>query len=558
MIYLIQSLVTVLVLLVCFTCVPSQPLEYYESRSCPPWFINGDGNNCTCGNSLRGVVACSDEQQKKVTLTRCYCMTSGEQNDTVVGKCPYTCILRSEWYSDPAELDYHTCSELWKRTGVLCSECMDGYGPLVYSYGIQCIPCPSKNSHLLFLASFLLLTIFCLTVMILRISIARPPMSTFVLVSQVMAAPRILQYIFIPGYPSIITNSAHHAVWSLFAMFYGLWNLDILRSFLPQICLSPHMTTLHAVLLEYVIAIFPLLMVLLAYYSVKLYDRGNRAIFWVCRPVHTCLARLRRSIDIRTSLVDAFATFIILSVNKVGYTSVSILQAVYVYSPYGNHSDFVYLDPTLEYFGWHHLPYALTALIFIFALIFLPLLLLFLYPSRRFQTFLNNRGWQCHLLHVFADSFQGCYKDGTGGTRDYRWFAGVNILMRFVAVLHLELTRYRQLLTYSFMIVGVALYMALLAITQPYKKPAHLKQDMILLFGLLLWHTAMLDGALSGTGWDLFDIVLHMIILVVGSLVPAFYIAGVIIHWLLVVKKVHVWLLRKTHFSAERTRLLEN
>ena len=535
-------------------------------ESCPPWFIPQDrdaGGNCTCGSTLNGVIGCPDEQIRKLDIAKCYCMTSGQSNETVVGGCRYSCNTKSKWYPEPDRLDYHMCSKVWKRTGLLCSKCMEGYGPLVYSYRAQCVQCPSNQPMLLFLGSFLPLTVFCFTIMILRISIARPPMSTFVLVSQFMALPEILQYInYIPFSGKIVTSfnhKAHNTAWSLFVGFYGFWNLDILRSFYPQICLSPRMTTLHAALLEYLVALFPLLMVFVIYYSVKLYDHGYRAIFCVCRPVHTCLARLRRSIDIRTSLIDAFATSIILSVNKVIFTSSSILQPVYVYSPYGNHSVCVYLDPTMEYFGWHHLPYALTALVFIFTLILVPLLLLFLYPLRCFQTFLNYCGWQCQVLHVFADSFQGCYKDGTTGTRDYRWFAGVNILMRFTfTVIPLELARNSKPLAYSFMIIGVALYMSLLAIFQPYKKPVHLKQDMVLLLGLLLWYSAMLDGALSMAGWDLFDIVLHMIILVIGSLIPVVYIAGLIFHWLLVVKKVHIWILRKIRFSSERIRLLQH
>ena len=35
------------------------------------------------------------------------------------------------------------------------------------------------------------------------------------------------------------------------------------------------------------------------------------------------------------------------------------------------------------------------------------------------------------MLHVFMDSFQGCYKDGTEpGTRDCRWFSAVPFIIR--------------------------------------------------------------------------------------------------------------------------------
>ena len=38
--------------------------------------------------------------------------------------------------------------------------------------------------------------------------------------------------------------------------------------------------------------------------------------------------------------------------------------------------------------------------------------------------------WQ--FLHTFADAFQGCYKNGTNGTQDYRYFAGLYLLFRIV------------------------------------------------------------------------------------------------------------------------------
>ena len=38
--------------------------------------------------------------------------------------------------------------------------------------------------------------------------------------------------------------------------------------------------------------------------------------------------------------------------------------------------------------------------------------------------------WQ--FLHTFADAFQGCYKNGTNGSRDYRYFAGLYLLFRAV------------------------------------------------------------------------------------------------------------------------------
>ena len=491
-------------------------------------------------------------------------MTSDIFNATLLGSCSYTCPSCAQWFPDERELNYHQCAKTWKRTGRLCAQCIDGHGPPVYSYSMQCIPCSPevvRDSIVWFLVSFLPLTVFCLTIITLRISVARPPMSTFILVSQVMSAPQYLAFFLRPHTASkLVTHSFHEYSWKSFATFYGFWNLDIFRSFYPQMCLSQNMSTLQAHFLEYAIALFPLAILMLIVLSVRFYNRGNRAIFFICRPIHSCLARFRRTIDTRNSLIDAFATFIILSLSKIGYTSFDILQPVKVFSPNGNHSLFVYIDPTLRYFGREHLPYALTALVLSFVLILIPLLLLFLYPLRSFQTFLNNRQWQCTTLHIFADSFQGCYKDGTNGTRDYRWFAGLHLLLRFAIVVPFQLAKYHQL-TLIIMLISLSFYMVLLSVFQPYKKHAHLVQDVILLFGLLLWNTAVLVGLLDiyGRDQDVHDLQVHLTMLVLGSLIPIMYIIGLVIYWLAAVRKLHIRIVttvRQRFCSGGRMRLL--
>ena len=439
------------------------------------------------------------------------------------------------------------CTETWNRQGRLCSQCIGGHGPPVYSYSMQCIPCSPevvRDSIVYFLVSFLPLTVFCLVIITLRISGARPPMSTFILVSQVMSAPQYLSLFLVPNSQSYILAhyyAIHNICWQLFATFFGLWNMDIFRSVYPEMCLSPHMSTLQAKFLEYAIALFPLVVLLKVYFGIKLYDKGYRIVFCVLRPVISCLARLRQRVDIQTSLIDAFATFIILAINKVGYTSFVILQPVYLHDLHGRgHGVHAYFDPTIRYFGWDHLPYALTALVLTFLLILIPLLLLFLYPLRSFQTFLNNRQWQCTTLHIFADSFQGCYKDGTNGTRDYRWFAGLHLLLRFIIILFYNVSNYYQSSS-LFMVITISFYMVTLAILQPYKNHLYLKMDIILLFSLLSWCTALSATYLHTDTYGEFSFATHLTLLVLASLIPFLYFIGIILHWLLVVRKFFTW-----------------
>ena len=524
--------------------VLTSALQPAKEKACTskPWFHLNKMGDCVCGDRLGNVIKCSGDNVSQIK--RCFCMTA-KKDKTVVAVCPYTCVHPQEWNSCSDQLNDMLCNKIWNRQDKLCSQCIPGHGPLVYSYSVQCIPCSPdvvRKSVVFFLVSFLPLTVFCLAIITLRISGARPPMSTFILVSQVMASPQYMSLVFQPShvhsYSRFVTRTIHDTCWKMFSTFFGLWNLDLFRSLYPQMCFSPHMSTLQVNSIEYVIALYPLLILLLVSFCLTLYSRGYRLIFCVCRPLMSLLARVRQSINIRTSLIDAFATFIIISVNKVGYISLVFLRPSYVISPNGSYTLNVYIDPNLPYFGWHHLPYALTALALTIVLILIPLLLLFLYPLRSFQTFLNNHHWQCSTLHIFADTFQGCYKNGTNGTRDYRWFAGLHLLLRFIVICFFDLSNYYNI-NAVFMTLTVSFYMFLLSILQPYKKMFHMKIDLVLLFGLLLWCTALLLRALYNV-YNKFDYAVHLGLVVLASLVPSIYFAAMILYWLTVVRKLHV------------------
>ena len=539
--------------------------ELEKSRSCPPWFIPNHDNNCTCGSSLNGIIDCNPSDGHSLTIAQCYCMTVDEDtNKTVVGSCLYTCITSAQWFPDPDELNAHMCNDRWNRTGQLCAQCMDGCGPLVYSYSLQCVQCSSsrvRESLGLLLASFLPLTVFCFIIISLRISGARPPLSTFILVSQVMSAPQCMQVMFTPNTWMLhyISMSAKDYCSKLFGAFFGLWNLDVLRAFYPQICISPHMTTLQVIFFEYTIGLYPLFLLVVTFFLVRLYDRGCGIVFCICRPLCTCLAHLRRGANVQASLIDAFATFVILAQIKIGYTTFLIIQAMKVFSPYGGHEQYVYVDASVKYFGSDHLLYALPALVFSITLVLIPLMLLFLYPLNSFQKCLNICQWRCIALHTFADAFHGCYKNGTNGTRDYRWFAGLHLLMRFVLVVSYDLTLYNAVFG-VFMPLCILFYMVALAILQPYKSDIHLKLDLTLFLGLSLWSTALLIGSMDEKLNHLFNFGFNLAIFSLGSLIPFTYFVGLIIYWI-VVKKFHRIIssvIVKPFHYGDRIRLLQH
>ena len=75
--------------------------------------------------------------------------------------------------------------------------------------------------------------------------------------------------------------------------FYGLWNLDLLRSVIPDICLN--ITTLQALALDYLVAFYPFMMILLSYFLMKLYNRKIGFIVTIWNPFRALLTTFRKS-----------------------------------------------------------------------------------------------------------------------------------------------------------------------------------------------------------------------------------------------------------------------
>ena len=94
---------------------------------------------------------------------------------------------------------------------------------------------------------------------------------------------------------------------------------------------------------------------------------------------------------------------------------------------------YILYNASVPHLGVEHKPYFILAISVFIVFNILPMLLLFLYPTKAFQKLIDHFPrvrWD--YLHIFMDCFQGCYKNGTNNTRDYHYFAGVYLLIRFV------------------------------------------------------------------------------------------------------------------------------
>ena len=136
--------------------------------------------------------------------------------------------------------------------------------------------------------------------------------------------------------------------------------------------------------------------------------------------------RFRRTWDSNASVIQAFATLFFLSYFKYTLLMYEALFISVVINEKGKVVSRVsYIDPSVSIFSHKH--WCLISLsVFILVLIIIPpLLLLVVYPTILFQKYsrcLKPRS--IVSIQTFVDTFRGCYKDGTNGTRDYRAVSG--------------------------------------------------------------------------------------------------------------------------------------
>ncbi len=384
-------------------------------------YYDNTTKQCRCGSNLTETVKCDESENVYIKIS--YCMTYDTHFQIPVGGCGYRIdiVLRNDAFY---EIDTNTTSDLnnvtcgpYNRRGVMCGECIEGHGLPVYSYSLSCVECTHyKNNWIKYIAvAYIQPTIFYIIIIVLRISATSGSMVGYVTVSQLMAT-----------YSLYLNTTIDNSYANILSTLYSIWNLDFFRSIYHPFCIHPHMSALQVASLDYIIAVYPMIMILITYGIVILHDRFNLVI-WLCRPLYTCF---RKEWNIKSSLIGAFATMLLLSYVKILNVTSNILAPRYIYYMNGSQSKlYVSIDTDTPYLSKTHLPYFILALAMSFVFNIVPLLLLCLYPCRCFQTCLNRTGLQYQALHTFMDVFPGCYKHKP---YDLRYFSAFSLLAQII------------------------------------------------------------------------------------------------------------------------------
>ena len=440
-------------------------------QKCPTWFIPYTTSNesiCKCGSSLSGAVHCVD-QSNRTSLRHMYCMTySCEYNSTYVGKCLIDSHRESifiqayvELPAEVSEVNNFMCGKL-NRTGLLCSRCSDGLGVAILSYEHYCLECWNSIQGwvLYFFLTLFPPTLFFFAIILFQVKMTSAEMNAFIFISQFLSV----------DINRSATRYKRTGPALLVITFYGFWNLDFFRYVIPRFCVSNTLSQIHVLALDYIPALYPLLLIILTYVSIELHDRDCRVLVWLWRPFGKCFNQVRilRRLNPKNSVINAFASFLLLSYSKLLFASFSLLSFTTVYNDTGDQFGprRVYYNATIPYLSSEHIPF-FTLAVFVLVIFVAPFtLLLILYPMRWFQRCIGCTGWACHALHTFADVFHGCYKNGTNGTRDYRYFAGLYFILRIGLMLIFMNGQY--VLIIGILVPGVASLM--FALLRPYSK----------------------------------------------------------------------------------------
>ena len=515
--------------------IENQPLEDKEGKRCPVWYsYNNISEKCECGSDIDGAVLC-DQQRKRVSILDCHCMTYDNQVGVVVASCFTNCEVRRSnttfgsynnmLPSTIAHLNEAMCGERWNRDGRLCSKCRNDYYLPVYSYQFDCIKCSDsdmKHNWIKYVAvAFVPLTVFYLVTLIIRINVAHPSVDILLLYTQLLATPANIRVILTSAAPYPNISPLIHFV----ATLYGVWNLDFFRTILPPICLK--VDTLQALSLDYLIAFYPLILIVITYILIELHDRDCILIVILWKPFSKCFSSFRSKLNTNSSVINAFSTYLLLSYVKLNSVTSDLLAPVWAYDLRGNSVGvFLFNDADIQYFGRKHLPYAILALFVLTAFILLPILFCILYPLKCCMCF---KRWPS--LQICLDTFQGYYKDGTDKTRDCRWFPSVYLFGRiFFLILAYFVPNVCFYLIAAFVCSAMT---ALILLLKPYK-PKFSKYNTInalISLSMVVMFIAVVSIDLSSLE-SFHTRKLSIVITAFASFLPIFYLISLFVHWI--------------------------
>ena len=413
---------------------------------CPPWgYCDETSGTCKC--FMKSDVLICDPNGVQNFILVGYCLTISDNSDELeLGLCIYKSryMEHTRYYVDYAydSLPFQTSNlntkmcGTFNRTGTLCGKCSNNTYLRAYSYDMSCSSCGNEiYSFIMYIiVGYVPLTLFCILVLVLEINIPASQLLGYVFFCQILTSPVFARSVMFYLGEGELKHSPYKIGPQLIGTLYGIWNLDFFRLFDLGICLkiSPFAT----LSLDLLIALYPLVFMLFIYGMTVLHDSNCKVIVMIAKPLKSFFYVFKHKWNIKSSVIEGFATFMFLSNVKFLGVCFDLLIPVQVCHPSKNNTCkwALYYDSTVRYFSREHIPYAALAIVVFVVFVIIPMLTLALYPLSVFQRCASHlpHTWQI-ALYFLMDSFQGTYKNGTEpGCKDCRWFSVVAFVLRLL------------------------------------------------------------------------------------------------------------------------------
>lgn len=453
-------------------------------------------------------------------------MTYDEKNNhTYMAACPYDIaknhspLVSSQHLRLNATLgglNNFMCNQL-NREGIHCARCKENYGQSIFTMDLTCHSCTRayRGWGLYLFLEFTLLTCFLVALLLLRLSPTKPSLKSFVLFSQLIIVCLSLNYE--PSYKHVYKSKAYVLV-KIIKAVYGFWNLDFFRSLIPSFCVDDDLDNLEVIAFHYISVIYPTMLAAVAWIMVDLHERDCKLIVRIWKPFRRYLSHYSVTNDPKRIIVTFFASIIVLSYTKVIHISAQLLNVAKVYTVCGKSDTHnMFLQPDVQYFSIHHIPFVILASAMAFIFVVMPFLVLLLYPIGCIQDWLKSFCVRQKNIQMFVEVFQECYSDGSNETKDRRLFSVVYLFHRIVVVLIL-VKGMGNIAVYIIIAVLHGIVVGLLFGLKPYKQDSYNYLDILffIIFALVFFFAAF---AMHNA--NISDVIFSGIFL--AMLVPFFY-----------------------------------
>ena len=394
-----------------------------------------------------------------------------------------------------------------KRTGALCGKCLDGYAVAINSRIYECVPCKnmSTTERVRTICAYLALTYLPILGLFFVIIIFNFKLTSSAALSFVLFAQMIGSGVYsLTASEAFYLNNTHvEKMEKAYTTIYGFFNLNSLAFLMNPFCISENLTTLHVLTLEYVIAAFPIVMIIIIYLGYRCstircrcYEdrRRNRQL----RGAGASSTTTIQSTDTRqntakprgpkNTLIHAFVAFLFLSYTKFSLASMFTMSITELFNEDGtsNGTDYIYFAGHMRFSDREYLlHYGIPALLILIFIVILPPLLL-LGPIQFIDWLMDKRGfrwlqrvWPSITIHTFLDTFQGFYKPNR------RFFSGIYFLFRLAVFLDFSFSK-TIIEQYIFQQVTVTILIVLVALFQPYIRDFYNYLDVLILSNLAI------------------------------------------------------------------------